>query len=139
MPDQSRRLMGEDHVRRYRESQGAEGHAWGQTQALLLTTRGRHSGEPRTTALIYGRAGESYLVVASYAGRDRHPAWYLNLVEDPEVEIQVGAETLRARARTASDEEKPELWAIMVQEWPAYDDYQAKTARPIPIVVLDPV
>ena len=131
------RLLGPEHVRRYQESGGEDGHAWDRTSALLLTTRGRRSGAERTTALIYGQDGEDYLVVASYAGRDRHPAWYLNLEADPEVTVQVGPERFHARARTAAEEERPRLWDIMRREWPPYDEYQGKTARRIPIVVLE--
>ena len=95
---------------------------------LLLTTRGRRSGQLRRTALIYGRDGDRYLVVASVGGSARHPAWYLNLTEHPEVEVQVGAERFAATARTAGPEEKPRLWSLMTAIWPAYEDYQRKTS-----------
>lgn len=126
-----------DHIKKYVDSDGAEGHLWNGVPTLLLTTRGRKSGELRRTALIYGEHGSSYLIVASQGGADTHPAWYLNLSADPEVQVQVGAEKFSARARTATEQEKPELWAKMVEIWPAYEDYQTKTARPIPVVVLD--
>jgi deazaflavin-dependent oxidoreductase (nitroreductase family) len=129
-------LFGQEHVARYRETGGDEGHDWEGTKTLLLTTTGRRSGEPREHALIYGRHGDDYLVVASKGGAPQHPAWYLNLREDPEVEVQVGDERFRATARTATPEEKPELWRIMAAEWPAYDEYQTKTDRDIPVVVL---
>jgi deazaflavin-dependent oxidoreductase (nitroreductase family) len=129
-------LFGQEHVARYRETGGDEGHDWQGTKTLLLTTTGRRSGERREHALIYGRHGDDYLVVASKGGAPQHPAWYLNLEANPEVELQVGDERFAATARTATPEEKPELWRIMTAEWPAYDEYQTKTDRDIPVVVL---
>jgi deazaflavin-dependent oxidoreductase (nitroreductase family) len=130
-------LYGAEHIRQYRETGGDYGHDWKGTQTLLLTTTGRRSGEPRTTPLIYGRNGDDFLVVASKGGADEPPAWYVNLQHQPEAEIQVLDETIPVRARTAADAEKPDLWETMVAEWPAYDDYQRKTDRPIPVVVLE--
>jgi deazaflavin-dependent oxidoreductase (nitroreductase family) len=130
-------LFGQEHVRRYRETDGAEGHEWQGTTTLLLTTRGRRSGEPRTSALIYRPYGDAYLVVGSRGGSDAHPWWYVNLREDPDVEVQVGAERFRARARDATPEERPDMWRTMAEAWPAYDQYQRKTAREIPVVVLE--
>jgi deazaflavin-dependent oxidoreductase (nitroreductase family) len=133
-------MFGDEHVRRYRETDGAEGHEWqGGSHVLILTTRGRRSGEQRDAPLIYGRHGRDYLVVASKGGSDTPPAWYLNLLDDPHVEVQVLDRRFAATARTATPEEKPELWATMTAEWPAYDDYQASTDREIPVVVLEPV
>jgi deazaflavin-dependent oxidoreductase (nitroreductase family) len=126
------------HIRRYVDSDGDNGHEWRPgVHTLLLTTRGRRSGKLRRTALIYGRDGDRYLVVASVGGAAKHPAWYLNLVEHPEVEVQVGAERFAARARTATVEEKPRLWSLMAGIWPAYDSYQKKTRRDIPVVILE--
>ncbi|HEY6029594.1 MAG TPA: nitroreductase family deazaflavin-dependent oxidoreductase [Gaiellaceae bacterium] len=132
-----RSLFGEEHVRRYRETGGEVGHIWNGVPTLLLTTTGRRSGEQRTTPLIYGRDGERYVVVASKGGAPRHPAWYLNLSAKPDVELQVAAERFRARARTAAANERERLWKLMAGIWPAYDDYQAKTEREIPLVVLE--
>jgi len=131
------KLFGQEHVERYRATDGAEGHDWEGTQTLLLTTTGRRSGEPRTTPLIYGTEGDSYAIVASKGGTDEPPAWYLNLSENPEVEVQVKGDRFKARARTASPEEKPALWRMMVAEWPSYDEYQQRTEREIPVVVLE--
>jgi deazaflavin-dependent oxidoreductase (nitroreductase family) len=128
-----------DHIQRYVETNGEQGHEWNGVPTLLLTTKGRKSGKLRRTALIYGKAGSSYVVVASKGGAESHPAWYLNLTENPEVAVQVGADDFTANARTASDGEKPELWRLMAEIWPAYDEYQTKTDRPIPVVVLDPI
>ena len=131
------RLFGQDHVRRYRETGGRVGHDWEGTQTLILTTTGRKSGEPRDSPLIYGRSGDDLLVVASKGGSDQPPAWYLNLQADPEAEVQVWDERFRVRARDATDVEKPAMWAEMVGHWPAYERYQRKTKRPIPVVVLE--
>jgi deazaflavin-dependent oxidoreductase (nitroreductase family) len=128
-----------DHIQRYVETNGEEGHDWNGVPTLLLTTKGRKSGKLRRTALIYGQSGSSYVVVASKGGDEKHPAWYLNLTENPEVAVQVGAQDFVATARTADEAEKPELWRLMCQIWPAYEEYQTKTDRPIPVVVLDPV
>jgi deazaflavin-dependent oxidoreductase (nitroreductase family) len=131
-------LFGQDHVDRYRATDGEEGHDWQGTQTLLLTTTGRRSGEPRTMPLIYAPYGDdAYAVVASKGGYDAHPAWYLNLSENPEVEVQVREDVFRARARTATAEEKQEIWRTMVAEWPAYDEYQERTDREIPVVILE--
>jgi len=132
-----RSLYGQEHVRRYRETDGEVGHEWNGTSILLLTTTGRRSGEERTNALIYGRHGDDYLVVASKGGSDRPPSWFVNLRAQPEVEVQVKGDRFRAHARTATPEEKPEMWAEMASHWPAYDEYQRKTTREIPVVVLE--
>ncbi|WP_410809562.1 nitroreductase family deazaflavin-dependent oxidoreductase [Micromonospora sp. 067-2] len=129
-----------EHIQRYVETDGAEGHEWRPgVFTLLLTTRGRHSGKLRRTALIYGRFGEDYLVVGSQGGAPKHPAWVLNLLAEPQVEVQVAGETFRARARTATSEERPRVWSTMTKIWPAYDDYQTKTDREIPVLVLERV
>ncbi|MCZ7420666.1 MULTISPECIES: nitroreductase family deazaflavin-dependent oxidoreductase [unclassified Micromonospora] len=127
-----------EHINRYVETDGAEGHEWRPgVFTLLLTTRGRRSGALRRTALIYGRSGDAYAVVASQGGAPQHPAWYLNLLAEPRVEVQVGADRFTARARPATPEEKARLWPVMTAVWPAYDDYQAKTDRDIPVVLLE--
>jgi deazaflavin-dependent oxidoreductase (nitroreductase family) len=130
-------LFGKEHVDRYRATDGEEGHDWRGASVLLLTTTGRRSGEERTTPLIYGRNGDDYMVVASKGGSPAPPAWYLNLSEDPDVEVQVKGDRFRARARTAGLDEKPALWRTMVGEWPDYDAYQERTEREIPVVVLE--
>ena len=131
-------LFGPEHVRAYRETGGELGHDWKNgSSILLLTTKGRRSGEERTSPLIYGRSGDDYLIVASKGGRPEPPAWYQNLTEQPEVEVQVLADRFRARARTATADEKPAMWQEMVSHWPAYDEYQGRTDREIPVVVLE--
>jgi len=106
---------------------------------LLLTTRGRRSGEPRPVPLIYGSRGAGYVVIASKGGMPEHPLWFRNLEAEPECEVQVGARTLRARARVAEGQEREELWQAMVGVYPPYDSYQKRTERTIPVVVLDPI
>jgi deazaflavin-dependent oxidoreductase (nitroreductase family) len=130
-------LLGEEHVRRYQETDGAVGYLWNGVPILLLTTKGRKTGKLRTTPLIFGRDGEHYLVVASQGGAPTHPLWYLNLLETPEVTIQVRAKHYRATARTASDDEKPRLWKLVTETWPNYDVYQTRTDRVIPVVSLE--
>jgi len=126
-----------EHIRRYVESDGAQGHLDQGSPTLLLTTRGRRSGKLRRTALIYGQDGDRYFVVASNGGAPKHPAWYLNLVEHPDVTVQVGPDRFAARARTASAEEKPPLWEQMTGIFPLYSQYQAKAGREIPLVILE--
>jgi deazaflavin-dependent oxidoreductase (nitroreductase family) len=130
-------LFGKEHIDRYRATNGDEGHDWQGTHTLLLTTTGRKSGEERTTPLIYGRHGDAYMVVASKGGADTPPAWYLNLRADPRAEIQVRGDRFKVRARDADADEKPEVWRTMTSEWPAYDEYQQKTEREIPVVLLE--
>ena len=127
------------HIRDYVESDGKKGHRWRGLPTLLLTTVGRKSGKLRRTALIYGRDGQSYLLVASNGGAPNHPLWYLYLVENSEVELQVGADKFPAHARTATTEEKPRLWKLMTKIFPHYDIYQAKAGRDIPVVVVEPI
>ena len=131
-------LYGDEHVRRYRETDGDLGHDWREgSSILLLTTTGLRSGEERTTPLIYGRSGDDYLVVASKGGSPEPPDWFRNLEAQPEVEVQVLGDRFRARARTATPDEKPEMWREMTSHWPAYDSYQRRTDRDIPVVVLE--
>lgn len=130
-------LYGDEHVRRYQETDGKEGHDWNGTTVLILTTTGRRSGEKRSSALIYQQYGDAYLVVGSKGGADDPPAWYLNLQADPNVDVQVWGDRFTANARTAGDDEKPDMWSVMVKTWPQYDDYQKKTDRPIPVIVLE--
>lgn len=132
-------LFGDEHVRRYEETDGAEGHDWQGTTTLILTTTGRKTGKQRRNPLIYRQHGDNYLVVASKGGADAPPDWYLNLVADPEVRVQVKGDRFIARARTATAGEKPDMWRQMAETWPAYDEYQQKTKRDIPVVVLEPV
>ena len=125
------------HTREYVESDGKKGHKWHGVRTLVLTTTGRRSGDKRRNALIYGTDGDDYLVVASKGGNKNHPLWYLNLVADPNVQVQVLEERFKARARVASPEEKKRLWPKMAKIWPEYDKYQTRTDRDIPVIVLE--
>jgi deazaflavin-dependent oxidoreductase (nitroreductase family) len=138
-----------EHANRYLSSGGKEGHLYKMTQpgrpeitvpSLLLTTTGRKSGEKFIFPLFYGDTDKgSYIVVASKGGAPQHPGWYRNLLANPEVEVQVGTTKMKARARTATGAERAKLWQEALKFWPPYADYQKKTEREIPVVVLDPV
>src|SRR5258707_4661644 len=114
----------QEHARRYIETNGADGHMWNGIPTLLLTTKGRKSGEWRTTPLIYGRDGDRYLVVGSIGGAPDHPQWYKNLRTNPDIEVQVLGDKFKARARTADKNEKPALWKTMAEIYPTYDEFQ---------------
>ena len=137
-----------DHSNRYLASGGTDGHMYTINQpdrpaltvpSLMLTTTGRKSGEKFMFPLFYGQIGDSYIIVASKGGAPQHPKWYLNILANPEVEVQVGTRKLTARARTATGEERARLWEKALEFWPPYADYQKKTEREIPVVVLDPI
>jgi proline iminopeptidase len=131
-------LFGAEHVKRYRETGGEVGHIWKEgSTVLLLTTKGRKSGEPRTTPLIYARDGDRYVIVASKGGAPEHPGWYENLSKEPTVELQVLDDVFPARAHVAEGEERERLWAKANEVWPHYAEYQEKTDREIPVVVLE--
>lgn len=132
-----RSLFGDEHVRRYRETDGEVGYLWNGAPILLLTTTGRRTGEPRTTPLIFGRDRDAYVIVASKGGSPEHPGWYRNIERDPEVELQVKADHVRGRARVAEGEERERLWRAMAEIWPAYDEYATRTDREIPVVVVE--
>ncbi len=148
-PNKSRELPAwiKDHLTRYLATDGVDGYLWdaslgggqGLVPTLLLTTTGRKSGNVLTLPLIFGRSGANYVVVASKGGAPTHPAWYLNLQANPEVKVQVKAEKFTARAYTAEGAERTELWRKMVEIYGPYEQYQTKTDRQIPVVVLTPV
>ena len=131
-------LVGDEHVRRYQETDGEVGHLWNGVPTLVLTTTGRRSGEPRNSAMIYGKDGDSYVVIASQGGMPTHPNWYHNLSADPHVRVQAGATKTAAIARTAEGAERERLWKLMTGIWPNFDTYQTRTDRRIPVVVLEP-
>jgi deazaflavin-dependent oxidoreductase (nitroreductase family) len=136
MADSDDDLFGPEHVRVYRETNGEHGYHWRGTTILLLTTTGRSSGEPRTTPLIERTDGDRWVVVASKGGAPENPSWFENLMADPNATIEVLADTLAVRATTAEGEERARLWSLMAEVWPAYDEYQAKTDREIPVVIF---
>lgn len=132
-------LLGAEHARVYRETNGETGFIWNGVPVLLLTTTGRKSGEPRTVPLIYRQVGDRSVIIASKGGSATHPAWYLNILENPEVEIQIKGDVFKARARTAAGPERQELWDEAASAWPGYNVYQTRTDRLIPVVALERV
>ena len=126
-------------TRTYLASGGTEGHESNGIYTLILATTGRTTGIARRTCLIYGTAGEDFVVVASKAGADKDPAWFKNLQAEPSVGVQVGGRRFTARARVATPAERETLWPQMAQIFPLYDEYAQKTDREIPIVVLTPL
>jgi deazaflavin-dependent oxidoreductase (nitroreductase family) len=131
-------LLGEDHIKAYRETNGETGYLWNGATALLLTTIGAKSGLERTSALIFAAHDGDYLVVASQGGAPTHPNWYHNLLANPTATIQVKGDIFEVTARTATDEERPELWKVVNAQWPNYETYQERTERRIPVVILTP-
>ena len=131
-------LYGQEHVERYRATDGEEGYIWRrETTILLLTTKGRRSGDERTTPLIFREVDGSYVIVASKGGTPEHPDWYANLQSDPHATVQVKGDVFEATARTAGPDERGRLWKLMAEVWPDYDAYQEKTDREIPVVLLE--
>jgi len=137
-----------EHTKRYLSSGGTEGHMYKMTQpgrpeitvpSLLLTTTGRKSGEKFIFPLFYGEADDGYFIVASKGGAPERPGWYRNILANAEVEVQVGTRKIKALARTATGEERARLWEKSLEFWPPYADYQKKTGREIPVVVLEPI
>lgn len=139
--------MKDDRVRRisrlhrliYRMTGGVVGRRLVNNDMLLLTTTGRCTGRPHTVPLLYLREGGRLVVVASFGGRDQHPAWYLNLVADPMVRVRISATSLAARATTAGPTDRMSWWPRIVEAYQGYARYQARTERKIPVVFLDPV
>jgi deazaflavin-dependent oxidoreductase (nitroreductase family) len=130
-------LHGKAHLEQYLHTDGEQGYHWRNgTTILILTTTGRRSGAERSTPLIFREYGDDYLVVASKGGSPTPPQWYLNLQADPTVRVQVRGDRFTATARTATPDEKPDMWRTMVEAWPEYEDYQRRTDREIPVVVL---
>ncbi|MCA9563547.1 MAG: nitroreductase family deazaflavin-dependent oxidoreductase [Myxococcales bacterium] len=123
----------------YRKSGGKLGaHFPGGAKVCLLTTTGRKSGQPRTVPVLFLRDGDNLVVVASKGGHPSHPLWYLNLVADPRVRVEVEGETRRAHARDATESERERLWPKLVRYYEGFADYQAVTDRIIPVVILEP-
>ncbi len=130
------KAFGRLHVGLYRLTGGKVGGRFRRSPVLLLTTTGRRSGQPRTTPLLYLDDGERKVVVASNGGADRTPAWYHNLTARPEATVQTAGQVLPMRARVADADERARLWPRLVAMYPSYDDYQAKTERRLPVVIL---
>ena len=127
------------HAGVYRATGGKLFGRMGKSPILLLNTVGRKSGKKRTSPLLYAMDGEDFVVIASKGGASAHPAWYLNLMANPEATVEIEDREVRVRAEEADSEEKSRLWQKMVEMYPAYDAYQEKTEREIPLLVLRPV
>ena len=126
------------HTKLYRATGGRIGHNAGQITNLLLTTHGRKSGELRTVPLAYLQDGDSYVVVASNGGADRHPAWWLNLQKEPSATVELGTRKLAVRAGLATPQERKQLWPKLTEINPFYGRYEQITQRTIPVVILRP-
>jgi len=126
------------HLALYRATSGRIGGRLGGMRVLLLTTRGRKSGEPRTAPLVYFEDGERLVVIGSNGGAPGDPLWWRNLAVTPEARVQIGREARRVRARLASPDERARLWPRVKRENPAYAGYERKTRREIPVVLLEP-
>jgi deazaflavin-dependent oxidoreductase (nitroreductase family) len=127
------------HAGVYRATGGKLFGRMGKSPILLLNTVGRKSGKKRTSPLLYVMDGEDFVIIASKGGAPTHPAWYLNLRNDPEATVEIGDREVRVRAEEADSEAKARLWRKMVEMYPTYDDYQKKTEREIPLLILHPV
>ena len=132
-------LLGDEHVAKYRETDGEIGYEWNGATCLVLTTTGRSSGEPRTVPLIFAADGERCIVVASKGGAPDHPQWYKNVAANPTVEVQVKGDRFTATARAVEGDERERCWALATAGWPNYDEYVKRTTRVIPVVVLERV
>ena len=127
-----------DQVRQYEETDGREGYLLEGKPCVILTTTGRKSGKLRKTPLMRVEHDGTYAVVASLGGNPKHPVWYLNLLEHPDVGLQDLEMVIEGRARVVTGDEKKEWWKRAVEAWPSYDDYQAATDREIPVIVVEP-
>ncbi len=135
-----------DHIKLYQEDP-EKAHMWDSTlgggigalPTLLLTTVGRKSGEPRPLPLIYKKVGDNYVIIASKGGAPAHPSWYLNLEAQPQCDVQVASQKMKATARVAEGDERKDLWGQLAEIYPPYDEYQERAGdRLIPVVVLEP-
>jgi F420H(2)-dependent quinone reductase len=127
------------HVTLYRVSGGRLGHRPpGAPPMLLLDHAGARTGTHRTSPLVYGRDGKNLVLIASKGGNPKHPAWYHNLMANPDTTVQVGSQHLNVHARIATPEERPRLWQLMVGVYGGYESYRRRTEREIPVVVLEP-
>jgi deazaflavin-dependent oxidoreductase (nitroreductase family) len=130
-------LYGPEHVRAYRETDGERGYVWNGTHILLLTTKGRASGQERTSPLFFVEDGDNPVVVASKGGAPEHPDWFKNLEAQPRVRVQIKGDVFDAVARVVTSAERARLWPLAVEAWPQYADYEKLTDREIPVVVLE--
>jgi deazaflavin-dependent oxidoreductase (nitroreductase family) len=135
-----------DHLKEYADDP-EKGHFWDgsslggdkKTPTLLLTTKGRKSGRASVMPLIYGKDGDRYVIIGSKGGAPEHPAWYLNMMADPIVEVQVVHDKFQAKAHTATGAERQRLFEMMTKVYPPFPDYQSRTRRELPVVVLEKI
>lgn len=132
------RFMSWSHVMWYRLTGGLIGGKVLGVPILLLTTIGRKTGKKRTTPVMFFRDDKDLVIVASNAGDDAPPKWWMNLQANPEAEVQVKREKLKVRAEKASPEHKKRLWPVLTAGYPTYDKYQQRTSRELDVVVLRP-
>ena len=133
------------HRQEYLED-GEKGHMWDSTvvggpgpiPTLLLFSTGRKSGKTSIMPLIYGKVDEGYVIIASKGGAPAHPDWYFNITDDPKVKLKVANQQFEATAETVTDERRAAMWNALAEIWPMYNEYQAKTDRQIPVVLLKP-
>ena len=136
MRDRTAKNLSTLHALLYRATHGVIGRRLVNNDMLLLTTVGRRTGKPHTIPLLYLWDGDDLAIVASWGGRDNHPEWYLNLVTEPAVEVQVLGNRMQMSARTASPAERARLWPQVLNAYNGYATYQSRTDREIPIVLL---
>ncbi len=139
MKDASVRRWSRIHKYLYRITGGFLGGRLVDNDMLLLGTRGRETGETHTVPLLYLTDDDRYVVIASYGGRDHHPDWYLNLIEDPIVEVQTPGSKKTMIARTARPDERSDWWPRVLEAYEGYSVYQSRTSREIPVVFLEPM
>jgi deazaflavin-dependent oxidoreductase (nitroreductase family) len=135
----AQRIFTQTHAFFYRLSGGKLGGRLGNGPVLLLNTVGRKTGKQRTTPLLYLKDGDNLVLVASNGGAPSHPVWWLNLRAAPQAEVEVGRQKLRVTARQADPQEHQRIWPLLVNMYPSYAEYQKKTTREIPVVILQPM
>jgi deazaflavin-dependent oxidoreductase (nitroreductase family) len=138
IPASAVRARGKQQARFYRLSGGRLSGKYARKPILLLSTTGRRSGQSRCTVVLYMADGENIVVIGSNAGNERPPAWALNLLANPDAEVQIRSEQRRVRARVAEGDERAELWSKMNDEYRGFEDYRARTNREIKVFVLEP-
>jgi F420H(2)-dependent quinone reductase len=131
-----RTLLPSFHAAVYRATKGRVGGSFGAANICLLTTTGRKSGQARTTPLNFFPDGDRIVLIASNNGQDHNPAWYLNILSNPNVTVQRGGDAVSHTARVATPDEKAELWPRIIAWYKGYAKYQAKTSRDIPLVIV---
>ncbi len=135
----AQRIFTQTHAFFYRLSGGKLGGRFVKSPVLLLNTTGRKTGKQRTHPLLYLRDGDNLVLVASNGGAPSHPIWWLNLQATPQAEVEIGRQKLRVTAQQANPQEHQRIWPLLVNMYPSYAEYQKKTTREIPVVILQPI